>query len=312
MKKNLAIIIAIGMTAASLAACGGTQNQSSAAAADTTTAAGSAAPATETPAAAAAGPITVVSREDGSGTRGAFIELFGIEVKNDAGEKVDMTTEDAEITNSTSVMMTTIAGNKGAIGYVSLGSLNDTIKAVKIDSAEATVDNIKSNTYKIARPFNIATKEGLSDVAQDFIDYIMSEEGQKVVEASHYISQGSNGAYTSGNLTGKIVVAGSSSVTPVMEKLKEAYVVLNPNVIIEVQQSDSTTGMTSAIEGVCDIGMASRELKDSELSAGLTPMVIAMDGIAIIVNKDSAVNELTSDNVKAIFTGEATEWEDVK
>lgn len=292
MKKTLAMILTIGITAASLAACGGIQTPSAAAVAE--------------------GSITVVSREDGSGTRGAFIELFAIEVKNDSGEKVDMTTEDAEITNSTSVMMTTIAGNKGAIGYISLGSLNDTVKAVKIDGAEATVDNIKSGAYKIARPFSIATKEGLSDVARDFLDYIMSEEGQKVVEDNHYISKGNNGAYTSGNLTGKIVVAGSSSVTPVMEKLKEAYVVLNPNVTIEVQQSDSTTGMTSAIEGVCDIGMASRDLKDSELSAGLTPMVIAMDGIAVIINKDRAVNELTSDNVKAIFTGEVTDWKDVK
>lgn len=291
MKKTLAMILAIGITAASLAACGGTQSPS---------------------AAAAEGTITVVSREDGSGTRGAFIELFAIEGKNDSGEKVDMTTEDAEITNSTSVMMTTIAGNKGAIGYISQGSLNDTIKAVTIDGAEATVDNIKSGTYKIARPFSIAAKEGLSDVARDFLDYIMSEEGQKVVEDNHYISKGNNGAYTSGNLTGKIVVAGSSSVTPVMEKLKEAYAVLNPNVTIEVQQSDSTTGMTSAIEGVCDIGMASRDLKDSELSAGLTPMVIAMDGIAVIINKDRAVNDLTSDNVKAIFTGEVTDWKDVK
>lgn len=292
MKKILAMILAIGITAASLAACGGTQSPSAAAAAE--------------------GPVTVVSREDGSGTRGAFIELFAIEVKNDSGEKVDMTTEDAEITNSTSVMMTTIAGNKGAIGYISLGSLNDTVKAVKIDGAEATVANIKSSTYKIARPFSIATKEGLSDVARDFLGYIMSEEGQKVVEDNHYISKGNNGAYTSGNLAGKIVVAGSSSVTPVMEKLKEAYVVLNPNVTIEIQQSDSTTGMTSAIEGVCDIGMASRDLKDSELSAGLAPMVIAMDGIAVIINKDREANNLTSDNVKAIFTGEVTDWKDVK
>ena len=254
----------------------------------------------------------MVSREDGSGTRGAFIELFGIEEKNDAGEKVDNTTEDAEITNSTSVMMTTISGNDEAIGYISLGSLNDTVKAVKIDGAEATVDNIKSGAYKISRPFNIATKEGLSDVAADFIKYIMSEDGQKVVEENGYISQGNEGAYTASGLKGKVVVAGSSSVSPVMEKLKEAYVALNPDVTVEVQQSDSTTGMTSAIEGVCDIGMASRELKESETSAGLTPSVIAMDGIAVIVNNDSPVQELTSDNVKSIFTGEVTDWEDVK
>ena len=314
MKKTLAVILAMGMAVMSLTACGSKTAETTAAATEATV---TEAPTTEAvteaeKAVTAEGPITVVSREDGSGTRGAFIELFGIEQKNDAGEKIDYTTEDAEITNSTSVMMTTIAGNTEAIGYISLGSLNDTVKAVAIDGAEATVDNIKAGTYKIARPFNIAVKEDLSDVASDFITFIMSEDGQKVVEDNNYISQGNEGAYTAANLSGKVVVAGSSSVTPVMEKLKEAYEVLNPDVTIEVQQSDSTTGMTSAIEGVCDIGMASRELKDSETEAGLVPTVIAMDGIAVIVNNDSPVNELSSENVKAIFTGELTEWEDVQ
>lgn len=302
MKKTLAMVLALGMAAMSLTACGGNKTE--------TTAATEAAAAGEAP--AAEGAITVVSREDGSGTRGAFIELFGIQEKNDAGEKMDMTTEDAEITNSTSVMMTTIAGNQDAIGYISLGSLNDTVKAVKIDGAEATVENIKSGAYKIARPFNIATGAEISDVAADFMKFIMSEEGQTVVEDSGYISQGNEGAYSTAGVSGKVVLAGSSSVTPVMEKLKEAYVVLNPDVTIEVQQSDSTTGMTSALEGVCDIGMASRELKDSELEAGLTPLVMAMDGIAVIVNNDSPVAELTSENVKAIFTGEATDWAEIQ
>ena len=319
MKKTLAMVLAMGMTIASLTACGGSKP------AETTVAATEAAKteaaseadtkAEETTEAAggkAEGPITVVSREDGSGTRGAFIELFGIETKNDAGEKVDNTTEDAEITNSTSVMMTTIAGNKGAIGYVSLGSLNDTVKAVDINGAEASVDAIKAGEYKVARPFNIAVKDDLSDVASDFITFIMSEDGQKVVEDNGYISQGNEGAYTASGLKGKVVVAGSSSVTPVMEKLKEAYAAVNPDVEIEVQQSDSTTGMTSAIEGVCDIGMASRDLKDSELEAGLTPTVIAMDGIAVVVNNESPVSELTSENVKDIFTGEITDWADVQ
>lgn len=309
MKKTVAMILAMGMAAVSLTACGGSNTEATeattAATAVTTTAA------TET-ATTAQGPVTVVSREDGSGTRGAFIELFGIEQKNDAGEKVDYTTDDAEITNSTSVMMTTIAGNTEAIGYISLGSLNDTVKAVSIDGAEPSVDNIKSGAYKIARPFNIATGETVSEAAADFIKYIMSDEGQAVVEENGYISQGSEGTYTAANVSGKVVVAGSSSVTPVMEKLKEAYVELNPNVTIEVQQSDSTTGMTSAIEGVCDIGMASRELKDSETEAGLRETVIAMDGIAVIVNNDSPVDALTSDNVKAIFTGEAVNWEDLQ
>ena len=319
MKKSAAVLLALGMAVMGLAGCSGSSNstattaatEAAATTAETTTAAAE----TTTEAAkdsALEGPITVISREDGSGTRGAFIELFGIEVKNDAGEKVDMTTDDAEITNSTSVMMTSVAGNTEAIGYISLGSLNDTVKAVKIDGAEATVDNIKSGTYKIARPFNIATKGGVSDVAQDFIKYIMSEDGQKVVEDNGYISQGNDGAYESAGLSGKVVVGGSSSVTPVMEKLKEAYVALNPDVTIEVQQSDSTTGMTSAIEGVCDIGMASRDLKDSEIEKGLTGTTIAMDGIAVIVNNDSPVEELSSDSVKGIYTGEITDWADVQ
>lgn len=319
MKKTLAMVLAMGMTIASLTACGGSKPAETTAAATeaakTEAASEADTKAEETTEAAggkAEGPITVVSREDGSGTRGAFIELFGIETKNDAGEKVDNTTEDAEITNSTSVMMTTIAGNTGAIGYVSLGSLNDTVKAVNIDGAEASVDAIKAGEYKVARPFNIAVKDGLSDVASDFITFIMSEDGQKVVEDNGYISQGNEGAYTASGLKGKVVVAGSSSVTPVMEKLKEAYVAVNPDVEIEVQQSDSTTGMTSAIEGVCDIGMASRDLKDSELEAGLTSTVIAMDGIAVVVNNESPVTELTSENVKDIFTGAITDWADVQ
>lgn len=318
MKKTLAMVLAMGMTIASLTACSSKPAETTAAAteaAKTEAASEADTKAEETTEAAggkAEGPITVVSREDGSGTRGAFIELFGIETKNDAGEKVDNTTEDAEITNSTSVMMTTIAGNKGAIGYVSLGSLNDTVKAVDIDGAEATVDAIKAGEYKVARPFNIAVKEGLSDVASDFIKFIMSEDGQKVIEDNGYISQGNEGAYTASGLKGKVVVAGSSSVTPVMEKLKEAYAAVNPDVEIEVQQSDSTTGMTSAIEGVCDIGMASRDLKDSETEKGLTGTTIAMDGIAVIVNNDSPVEELSSDSVKGIYTGEITDWADVQ
>ena len=264
-----------------------------------------------TVASAASGTINVISREDGSGTRGAFIELFGIQEEKD-GEKIDMTTVDASITNSTSVMMTTVAGDENAIGYISLGSLNDTVKAVKIDGAEATAENVANDTYKVSRPFNIVTGEKVSEAAQDFVNYIMSEEGQQIVEDNGYISQGNEGAYTASGLKGKVVVAGSSSVTPVMEKLKEAYVAVNPDVEIEVQQSDSTTGMTSAIEGVCDIGMASRDLKDSELEAGLTSTVIAMDGIAVVVNNDSPVAELTSENVKNIFTGEITDWADVQ
>ncbi len=260
----------------------------------------------------ASGEITIVSREDGSGTRGAFIELLGIEEKDANGEKMDMTTEDAKITNSTSVMMTTVEGDVNAIGYISLGSLNEAVTAVKVDGVEATAENVAAGTYKVQRPFNIATNGTPSEAAQDFINFIMSKEGQQVVVDNGYIAVGDQPEYEAGNVEGKIVVAGSSSVTPVMEKLKEAYAAVNPNVEIEVQQSDSTTGMQSAIDGLCDIGMASRELKDSETEAGLTSTVIAQDGIAIIVNNGSGIKELTSEQIKSIYTGEITTWEDIK
>ena len=256
-------------------------------------------------------PITVVSREDGSGTRGAFIELFGVEEKDADGNKVDNTTEEAEITNNTAVMMSTVAGDVDAIGYISLGSLNDSAKAVKIDGVEATAENIKSGEYKVSRPFNIATNGEVSDVAQDFIDYILSPEGQAVVEDNGYISIDDVKDAESTQPEGKVVVAGSSSVTPVMEKLKEAYAEVNPNAEIEIQQSDSTTGMTSAIDGICDIGMASRELKDEELEAGLTSTTIANDGIAIIVNNDNPTDDLSVDQVKSIYVGETTTWGDL-
>lgn len=255
--------------------------------------------------------INVLTREEGSGTRGAFIELFGVERKDESGEKIDYTTDNAAVTNSTSVMMTTVAKDAYAIGYISLGSLNDTVKAVQIDGVEASVENIKSGDYKIARPFNIATKEGLSDSAQDFIDFIMSADGQAVIEDNGYISVAGTEPYSGSMESGEIVVAGSSSVTPVMEKLKEAYLAKNAGVSIEIQQSDSSTGMADAIDGTCDIGMASRELKDSEKDQGLTATVIAMDGIAVIVNQDCPAAGFTSEQVKDIFTGEATVWKDI-
>ncbi len=255
------------------------------------------------------GNINVVSREDGSGTRGAFIELIGVEQKNEAGEKVDMTTLDAEITNSTSVMMTTVAGNPKAIGYISLGSMNDTIKAVKIDGIEASIENVKSGNYKVSRPFNIITKDDLSEVAQDFVNFILSAEGQAVVEDNGYISLENNGAYKGTSPEGKVTVAGSSSVTPVMEKLVEAYAAVNANAAIEVQQSDSTTGVNSAMEGICDIGMASRDLKEEE--TGVTATVIAQDGIAVIVNLENTIDDLTSDQVKDIYTGKVTAWDEI-
>ena len=262
--------------------------------------------------AAAEGDITICSREEGSGTRGAFIELFGVEEKDADGNKIDNTTEAAKITNSTSVMLSTVEGDVNAIGYISLGSLNDTVTAVKIDGAEATAENIVAGEYKVVRPFNIATTAEVSDAAADFIAYIMSEEGQAVIEEEGYISVGEPAPFEGGEVEGKVVVAGSSSVTPVMEKLAEAYGAVNDKVEIEVQQSDSTTGMTSAIDGLCDIGMASRELKYSELEAGLTPTVIAQDGIAVIVNNESGITELTSEQVKDIYVGNITTWEELQ
>ena len=291
MKKVFAVALAMTVAVGMLAGCGSNDSAQGG---------------------AADGTITVVSREDGSGTRGAFIELVGVETKDDAGNKTDNTTVEAVITNSTSVMMTSVAGSEYAIGYVSMGSMNDTLKALTIDGAVATAENVANGTYKIARPFNIVTGASLSDVAQDFVNYIMSDDGQAIIEDNHYIKVDSTGAFTSNGASGKIVVAGSSSVSPVMEKLAEAYMAVNTGADIEIQTSDSTTGVTSAIDGICDIGMASRDLKDTETEKGVTGTTIAMDGIAVVVNNESPVSELTSENVKDIFTGDITDWADVQ
>ena len=313
MKKLIAVLSMVSMVAVAAAGCG---NGSDEQAADTTETKAEANTEDTKDAGAEAGDwdsssdITIVSREDGSGTRGAFIELFGIQEEMD-GEKVDMTTEEAQITNSTSVMMTTVAGDEYAIGYISLGSLDESVKALKIDGAEATAENVKSGDYKVSRPFNIATKKDLdNEVAKDFINYIMSAEGQKVVEDNGYIAVEGAEAFEGTQPSGKAVVGGSSSVSPVMEKLAEAYKEVNPNAEIELQTTDSTTGMTSAIDGSYDIGMASRELKEEEI-AELDAKVIATDGIAVIVNNNNAMDELSSDQVKAIYTGEALTWDEV-
>lgn len=249
------------------------------------------------------GAITVISREKGSGTRSAFIELFGVEV-----DKEDKTVETADITDKTNVMMTSVSQNANAIGYISLGSLNDSVKALKIDGAAATVENIENGSYKISRPFNIATKSEPSEAAADFIAFILSDEGQKVVKDNGYIPVKTNGAYNGSKSSGKISIGGSSSVTPVMEKLKEAYNAVNPNVTIEINMTDSSSGMTSVAEGVCDIGMASRAVKQSELDKGLVPTTIATDGIAVIVNLENTFDALTADQVRRIYIGELTTW----
>ncbi len=314
-KKAVTLLMTAALTAAMLAGCGSSNAADTAATTDTTADAEDTTDAAADTAAAdfdTEEDISVYSREDGSGTRGAFIELFGVEEKDANGEKIDNTTEDATITNNTSVMMTGVAGDDYAIGYVSLGSLNDTVKALKIDGVEPTVENIKSDSYKVYRPFNIATKGEVSEAAQDFIDYILSAEGQQIVSDEGYITiDDAAPAFEGGKVSGSVTVAGSSSVSPVMEKLAEAYMKLNSNVKIEIQTSDSTTGMTSAMDGVCDIGMASRELKDTE-AAELTATVIAQDGIAVVVNNNNPIDNLTKDQVKSIYVGETTSWSEVE
>ena len=293
MKKILSLGLAALMTVFALAGCGADSN-------DGGTGTGTDA-------------ISVLTREEGSGTRGAFIELLGIEEKNADGKKVDKTIDTAETTNSTSVMITTVQGNKAAIGYISLGSLDKSkVKALKVDGAEASTDNVKNGEYKVSRPFNIATKGDTTGVASDFIKFILSADGQAVVEKNGYISEGNTGAYKASGQKGKITIGGSSSVTPVMEKLKEAYVKVNPDVTIDVQQNDSSSGMKGAIDGIYDIGMASRDVKDSEKEAGLTSIKIALDGIAVIVNKDNTLDAITSEQIKNIYTGSLTKWSEIK
>ena len=280
--KLAAIFTSVALAAAMLASCGGSSDK-----------------------------ITVISREDGSGTRGACIELTGIEEKDSNGNKTDNTKKDALICKSTDVVLTQVSGDKNAIGYISFGSLNDTVKALKVEGVEPSTATIESGDYKIVRPFNIAVKDGLSDAAQDFENYILSSEGQDIIEKAGYIKiDKSAAAYASNNASGKVVVSGSSSVTPVMEKLAEAYQKANTNVTVDVQQSDSSTGIKDAINGTSDIGMASRDISDDELSQGIKSVTIAQDAIAVIVNKDNAVDDITMDEIKAIYTGSKTTWSD--
>ncbi|WP_418821087.1 substrate-binding domain-containing protein [Ruminococcus sp.] len=280
--KLAAIFTSVALAAAMLASCGGSSDK-----------------------------ITVISREDGSGTRGAFIELTGIEEKDSNGNKTDNTKKDALICKSTDVVLTQVSGDKNAIGYISFGSLNDTVKALKVEGVEPSTATIESGDYKIVRPFNIAVKDGLSDAAQDFENYILSSDGQDIIEKAGYIKiDKSAAAYASNNASGKVVVSGSSSVTPVMEKLAEAYQKANTNVTVDVQQSDSSTGIKDAINGTSDIGMASRDISDDELSQGIKSVTIAQDAIAVIVNKDNAVEDITMDEIKAIYTGSKTTWSD--
>jgi phosphate transport system substrate-binding protein len=325
MMKKIVCLLAVIMLIASLAGCsGGNGSGEESADASTDVPVEASEPATEPapeetsdvaeepapPAFDTTSPIVVVSREDGSGTRGAFIELFGIEEEGEDGSKKDMTTKESVIAKQTDVMMTNVAGDVYSIGYISLGSVNETIKPVGIEGVEATTDNVKNSTYPIVRPFNIATKGEASGMAADFIDFIMSADGQSVIGESYIPVVEGAPAYSGGKQSDKIVVAGSSSVTPVMEKLKEAYIAVNPDANVEIQMSDSSAGLNAAMEGTCDIAMTSRELKDTE--SELTPTRIALDGIAVIVNNDNPTADLSKDQVKAIFTGNVTEWSGVE
>lgn len=277
--KKLAVVLSLVMAGSALTGCGNNGNSAG---------------------------ITVVSREDGSGTRGAFTELLGI-----AEDGTDHTVATAEVTNSTSVMKTTVAGDENAIGYISLGSFDDTVKALKVDGVEATVENVKSGTYKVARPFEVCvSKDGASEVAQDLIDYILSDAGQTVINEGGYIGELTGKKYEASGKKGKITLSGSTSVAPIMEKLTEEYNKLNPDVTIEIQQSGSSAGIESAIEGACDIGMSSRELKEEEL-AKVDEIQIAMDGICVIVNKNSSCDEMTSEQIKKIYVGEITKWSEL-
>ena len=322
MKKVLSAILALTLCASMLAGCGssdtssaaseGSASDSSASTTSESSASQESSASEESSAASAegtsaSGPITVVSREDGSGTRGAFVELIGVVDEEDN----DMTTVDATISNSTEVVIQTVAGNTGAIGYISLGSLDDTVKGVNIDGVEPTAENIENGTYTVSRPFNVATKGELTnEAAQDFMNYIMSEEGQAIV-AEDYIPVSGVEPFESNGASGSVTVSGSSSVSPLMQKLIEGYNTVNPNVSIELQTSDSTTGMTDAINGMSDIGMASRELKQEELDAGLVNTVIATDGIAIIVNNESPITDLTTEQVRDIYLGNITDWSEL-
>ena len=328
MKKFMGLAMT-GALVFGLAACGGNSTESTSAPAETE-AAGTEAAASEAGTEAAAsegaeseasdegaasgmeGFINVVSREDGSGTRSAFIELMGIEQEDESGEKVDMTLPEAQISNSTAAVMTTVSGDVSAIGYVSLGSLNETVKAVSVDGVEPTADNVKNGEYAVSRPFNIITTADISEVGQDFVNFIMSTEGQAVVAEEGYIPVDGVEAFSGTQPSGDITVGGSSSVTPVMEKLVEAYAAVNPNANIEVQQSDSTTGVTSTSDGLYDIGMASRALSDYEIALGLTPTVIATDGIAVIVNNENPISNLTSEQIQGIYTGTIADWSEIQ
>lgn len=279
------------------------------------------------------GPITVISREDGSGTRGAFVEIVGVEDENGN----DLTTTEATIQNQTSGVMQAVGNDPQAMGYISLGSLDDTVKAVNVDGAEASAEAIVAGDYPIARPFLLAwnAEEELSEVSADFLNFIHSQEGQTVVEEEGYIAvtesgsqaegeeteaaeetEGASGAASLPNyepagegLEGTIEIVGSTSVTPIMERLAEVYGEYQNGVEINVSSVGSSAGIEAAINGTADFGMSSRALDEDE-AGQVNSEEIAIDGIAVIVNLDNPVEELSLDTIRSIFLGEITAWEE--
>lgn len=253
--------------------------------------------------------INVVTRENGSGTRGAFVEIVGVVDSEDN----DAIYQEAVVQQGTNAVMSTVAGDLYGIGYISLGSLNETVKTVKVNGSEPTVENIKAGDYPISRPFNIAYKDGgLSELGQDFVNFIMSAEGQAIVAENSLIeAEDAAPAYASSGATGDIVVGGSTSVTPAMEALAEAYMERNVDTNIEIQSTGSTAGITGVIDGNVEIGMASRELKDEE-AAVLKHQAIGIDGIAIIVHNNNPIDDLSLEQVKTIYLGETTAWSEVE
>ena len=252
--------------------------------------------------------ITVISREEGSGTRGAFVEIMGVV---DADE-VDATVQTAEVVNSTSVVTQTVAGKPAAIGYMSMGSLYSSVKALQVDGVDATVENVKNGSYAVSRPFMICYKEeNLSELGRDFVNFIMSADGQAILGEDYIAVDENAAAYTSSGLSGNLSVNGSTSVGPVMMELAEAYMNLNSGVTIDVQQTGSGAGITAAVDGSCEIGMSSRELKEEEVAEGLTPVQIAIDGIAVIANQENPVAGLTTEQIREIFLGNITNWSEL-
>ncbi|HBC29891.1 MAG TPA: phosphate ABC transporter substrate-binding protein [Clostridiales bacterium] len=255
--------------------------------------------------------ITVVARDAASGTRGAFHEIMNIIVKENDTE-VDKLVVGALEFDGTDKVITAIEGDKYGIGYISLGSVSERIKAVAVDGVEPTVENVRSGSYSVSRPFLLVTKGTESKLVKDFLKFTESAEGQAITNEMKFIGAiDAPGEYTASGMSGTIKVAGSTSVAPLMEKLQEAYNELNPDVTFETQAQGSSQGIKAAIDGSYDIGMASRELKAEEASE-LNRYVLAIDGIAVIVNNENPKSDLAADDITNIYIGEITKWNEVK